>query len=495
MADTDHNLTFLAEMVRWLGEQLGQVIVALEGQRTLDLEEELRRLAKASRTGDLESRRALREAVARLSLADAYDMAMAFTTYFELVNLAEEDYRARLLRLRRSRSSEHAPVRESIDAALAELRRRETSPDDLERLLESLSVELVFTAHPTESKRRTILSKLARIKALMQRDPRPPTAGAPDYDDETKLAIRQEIAALWLTDRSRTQQPLVTDEVKTGLWYFDATLWAVLPQLQADLERALEHHYPGVRAPKRWLSFGSWMGGDRDGNPNVTTAITAETIHLHRRGALEKFRSAARELARRLSVSRRRDTIGPAVDALLSGSDVLGSSHIRELAARYPNEPYRVALSALAARLDEAQQTTRAQPLYPFGFTRTLAMSPTLQLPLPPVPALSESDVARILDTLTTSLRAGQGRILIDGDLANLRTQLNVFGLQMARLDIRQHSEKHEAAVDEIFGALRRLDEDIPEADARLDEPTRVALLSTAIGAPWRSRHQPTLRW
>ncbi len=484
MKSSDHNLTFLADMVRWLGEQLGQVIVALEGQRTLDLVEELRHLAKACRAGDRAAREALRAAVARLTPADAYDMAMAFTTYFELVNLAEEDYRARLLRHRRAQTDAAEPVRESIDAALAELKRRGTSSTDLQRLLDDMSIELVFTAHPTESKRRTVLTKLQRIKWLLWRDPRPPSAGAPVYDAETTLNIRQEIAALWLTDRSRTQQPLVTDEVKTGLWYFDATLWSVLPQLQTDLEGALARHYPGARAPRRWLTFGSWMGGDRDGNPNVTTAVTAETIHLHRRGALEKFRGAARELARRLSVSRRRDTISPAVDAIVDGSDALMSTHVRELAARYPNEPYRVALSALASRLDDAQQATRVQPLFPLGFTRTLALSPTLQLPLAPQPAVSEADVARVLDTIISSLRAGQGRMLIDGDLANLRVQLNTFGLNMARLDIRQHSDRHESAVAEIFTALRALGEDAPDNYARYYESAKVALLNDALTSP-----------
>jgi phosphoenolpyruvate carboxylase len=347
-----------------------------------------------------------------------------------------------------------------------------------------MSIELVFTAHPTESKRRTVLTKLQRIKALLWRDPRAPSAGPPTYDAETTLGIRQEIAALWLTDRSRTQQPLVTDEVKTGLWYFDATLWSVLPQLQSDLEAALTRHYPSVRAPRRWLTFGSWMGGDRDGNPNVTTAVTAETIHLHRRGALEKFRASARDLARRLSVSRRRDSISPAVDAIIDGSDALMSAHVRDLAARYPNEPYRVALSALASRLDDAQQATRAQPLFPLGYVRTLALSATLQLPLAPQPAVSEADVARVLDTLISSLRAGHGRLLVDGDLANLRVQLNTFGLNMARLDIRQHSDRHQSAVSEIFSALRGLGEDTPDNYARYYESAKVALLNDALGAP-----------
>ncbi|MBX7212445.1 MAG: phosphoenolpyruvate carboxylase [Thermoflexales bacterium] len=476
MTHNDHNLSFLADRVHWLGELLGEIIVAMEGAPALARVERIRQLAKASRGGDEGARGALLAEIAALTPTEAYALAMAFTTYFELVNLAEEDYRTRILQHRRGQAN--APLRESIDAALAELRQKGATPEDVQRLLDNLSIELVFTAHPTESKRRTILSKLQRIKALLRRDARPPAEACATGDGRVAAAIRQEIAALWLSDRSRDQQPLATDEVRTGLWYFDATLWEVLPRLQEDLERALARHYPGLRAPRRWLSFGSWMGGDRDGNPNVTPAVTAETIHLHRRGALEKFRVDVRDLARRLSVSRLRVPVSGAVTALVDGSDARLSSRTRELAARYPREPYRVALSALAAQLEEAQQTTRTQPLYPFGHGRTLDLSPTLRLPLAVQAGITEADVAHVLDAITGSLRAGRGRLLIEGPLTELRERLNVFGLQMARLDLRQHADRHNSAVSEILG---RLGEPMPEG---LDEVGQLAALNLALVLP-----------
>ncbi len=167
----------------------------------------------------------------------------------------------------------------------------------------------MFTAHPTESKRRTLLTKLQRLGEILRERAQPELVGDTAVLDAD--CVEREIASLWLTDRSRAARPEVTDEARTGLWYFDTTLYATLPRLQVDLERALARHYPDVRPPRRWLSFGSWIGGDRDGNPNVTAAVTAEVLLLHRRLAIQKLRLAARELARTLSVSDRRDVVVP----------------------------------------------------------------------------------------------------------------------------------------------------------------------------------------
>src|ERR1019366_7762482 len=159
--------------------------------------------------------------------------------------------------------------------------------------------------------RRTLLAKLRRLAGILRARALPESS--PDCAVLDAETVEREIASLWLTDRSRTARPGVKDEARTGLWYFDTTLIETMPRLQRDMERALERHYPGVRAPRRWLSFGSWIGGDRDGNPEVTAETTAEVLLLHRRLAIEKTRLAARELGRSLSVSDLRDPIVPAV--------------------------------------------------------------------------------------------------------------------------------------------------------------------------------------
>ena len=157
-----------------------------------------------------------------------------------------------------------------------------------------LRVELVLTAHPTEAKRRTVLSKLQRIAAtlsdLHRDDLVPPERAA------AEPALRAEITALWLTDRARTARPAVTDEVRTGLYFVEHMFWDVLPRIHAELEAALAEHYPGLTVPRRWLALGSWIGGDRDGNPYVTAAVTAETLRLHRGLAVEQHRRALQDL-------------------------------------------------------------------------------------------------------------------------------------------------------------------------------------------------------
>ena len=181
----------------------------------------------------------------------------------------------------------------------------------MQSLVDRLDIELVFTAHPTESKRRTLLTKLKRLGEILRQRATPNASPDPTILDAE--GVEREIASLWLTDRSRTSRPEVTDEARTGLWYFDTTLYETLPRLYADFGRALAKTYPSVRPPVRWLSFGTWIGGDRDGNPNVTADVTAEVLVLNRRLAIDKLRLAARDLSRNLTISDRRDPIGPAL--------------------------------------------------------------------------------------------------------------------------------------------------------------------------------------
>ena len=462
----------LNELIRRAGELLGDVIRALDGEDTFALEEKIRKLAKDSRAGDPYAPAALRETVSAISEADAYEMAMAFTTYFELVNLCEEQYRASKLqhyRAERAAGLRPEPIRESIEAALIELKQRGVTGEDLQRMLNRLHIEPVFTAHPTESKRRTVLSKLRRLAGLLRNDE------SPENDED----IKREVTALWLTDRARTVQPLVTDEVKTGLWYFDSTLWRVLPLLHKDFVVALSKHYPDVTPPDGWLTFGSWIGGDRDGNPNVTPDVTAETLKLHREATIDKVQSATHELSRLLSVSVNRDTISDAMQALIQQMDDT-SQRVRMIAGRYPNEPYRLMMAALTAQLQDAHRNTKQFSLYPFAQNNNiLAMSFSLALPLPLPAMLTSEDVDDRLDIVAESLRQGRARMLADGELAQLRTLVNVFGLHWARLDLRQHSAWHEQAMAEILNKAG-----VCPNYSELDEAAKIAVLTAQLAQP-----------
>jgi phosphoenolpyruvate carboxylase len=351
-----------------------------------------------------------------------------------LVNLAEENYRIMLLRRRRAarlaEAPDVAPLRETIEAAVLELKRRGLDSQAVQQLVDRLAIELVFTAHPTESKRRTLLGKLRRLGEILRARAQPEaTADPARFDAE---GVEREIASLWLTDRSRTARPEVADEARTGLWYFDTTLYDTLPRLYADMARALARHYPDVRPPTHWLSFGSWIGGDRDGNPNVTAAVTAEVLALHRKLAVEKLCAAAGELEQILTVSDRRDVISPALREELLG-DCDESGGVEELARRYPHEPYRLMLGVLRERL-----------------ARTAAAdSASAGLPRDPLDAAA---IRQMLETIRASLAAGRSSILQGGELAALRVQADVFGLHMAGLDMRQHSARHEEAVADVLG-------------------------------------------
>lgn len=426
--------------VRTLGSALGRVITRLEGRETFETVETLRLAAKARRGGDPRAEKQLAARIARLTPAAAFNQAMAFTLYFELVNLAEENFRIMLLRRRRaarlaSGGGALPPLRESIAAAVAELKARGVTAAAMQALVDRLDIELVFTAHPTESKRRTLLTKLRRLGEILRERAHPESArNLGSLDPE---CVEREIASLWLTDRSRVARPEVADEARTGLWYFDTTLFDTLPQLHADLVTALAQHYPGVQPPARWLTFGTWIGGDRDGNPNVTAAVTAEIVLLNRRLAIEKMRLAARELARTLTVSDRRDAVAPALTRVLREHPHL-SRHLEELGRRYPHEPYRLLLGLLRERLAQAVAEVRD--------------GAGLLAERDEAGAIDRATIAETLDAIRDSLTAGRGALLTGGELRVMAEQLAVFGLHTARLDLRQHSSQHEAAVAELLG-------------------------------------------
>jgi len=420
----------LGAAIRSLGNSLGRVITRLEGPETFETVETLRKLAKARRAGDHAAEGRLAGAVGGLDPVAAFNQAMAFTLYFELVNLAEENFRIQLLRERRRAwlKGEARPQRESIEAAIVELKSRGLEAAQVQAILDRIAIELVFTAHPTEAKRRTLLEKLRRLGALLRGE-------RADVDPES---VEREIASLWLTDRSRVARPEVADEARTGLWYFDTTLFETLPRLQADLVRALARHYPTVRAPETWLSFGSWIGGDRDGNPNVTAQVTADVLLLHRRLAVEKLRLAARELSRTLTVSDRRDTISPAVRRLARESRHF-SKHLEQIGHRYPHEPYRLLLGLLRERLAHAAVEVKDS---------SVLAAETVGDEL----CLSTPTVHETFRVIRESLAAGRGALLANGELVEAEHNLAVFGLHTARLDLRQHSSHHENAVAEVLG-------------------------------------------
>ena len=448
--------------IHFLGELLGQVITEQESPAIYDLEERVRQNAKGRRSappGSPEHARAageLAREIQSLTSQTARPVAAAFSLYFDLVNLAEENQRVNLLR-QEELANHPQPVHDSIGAAIAVLKSRRVSPGDLERLLSTLKIELVLTAHPTEAKRRTILSKLQRMAAslrLLERNDL-----LPHESQVCRAALLEEMTSLWHTDRARTARLSVTDEVRTTLYFVEEIFWEVLPSISTDLDEALAQHYPGLSGRHPWLTLASWVGGDRDGNPNVTHEVTAEALRLHRGLALERHRPAMQDLARRLSQSASRVPPPPELAAWFEARRPL-PSHVTFLESRYANEPYRLALSLLAQDLADASR---------------LDMTSSLLGRTPPSPRPHASD---FLDPLKI-IRRSLPKPVADGLPLTVQRQFEIFGLHSVRLDIREDASRLNAALGELLRALGLH----PRFEAA-DRQERLRLLVALLAAP-----------
>jgi phosphoenolpyruvate carboxylase len=435
----------LPAVIHLLGETLGEVLREQESLALFQTEEEIRALAKGRRSGKRAAALQLAQAVATFSVPAARATASAFAVYFDLVNLAEEGQRIQALRAR-ERSLDPAPIGDSIGEAVGLLRERGVSSAQMAALLAELHVELVLTAHPTEAKRRTVLSTLQRVSDSLHQLQRPDLL--PRERTAQLATLKAEVTALWLTDRARTTRPAVTDEVRTGLYFVDAIFWDAVPAVGGDLAQALHEHYPELTAPGGWLTLASWIGGDRDGNPSVIATVTAETLRLHRGLAVERHRRSLREVARRLSVSGERCPPPLALVRWLASRRPL-PEHVAYLEERYANEPYRLALSVLAADLEAASQED---------------MTSRLLDEAPHRARVTADETRKILALVAGAVPP----VLAGGALETLRRQLESFGLHAARLDIREDSGRIAAALGEIFVGLG-IDEDF----AGRDEPAR----------------------
>lgn len=421
----------LSATIHLVGDLLGQVIGEQESPAVFDTEERIRSLAKARRAGVGSAGEALAAEIAIFPPVMARSVASAFALYFDLVNLAEEVFRVQALR-ERERELDPAPIDESIASAIASLNECGVSVEAMAALLGDLHIELVLTAHPTEAKRRTILSKLRRISESLHELNRPDVL--PREHAALLAGLRAEITALWLTERARSTQPEVADEIRTGLYFVDAIFWEAMPRIYADLEAAISEHYPGLKTKNGWLSLASWIGGDRDGNPNVTVAVTAEALRLHRGLAVEHHRRSLQDLARRLSVSVHRVPPSPDLRAWLDQHRPL-PAHAAFLERRYVSEPYRLVLSILAAELEDASQEDMAQRL----------------LEATPYRGRAQVDeFTRALDLVSLAMP----RALVQDRLLTVERQFEIFGLHSARLDIREDSSRLKSALGEILRGL-----------------------------------------
>jgi phosphoenolpyruvate carboxylase len=416
--------------VRILGELLGDVLISQCGQSVFDSVEDIRSASKEFRAERTErGRDLLRAAVKRVPDTERQAVIQAFSLYFQLVNLAEQHHRLR--RRRAYEVASHAvPPRGTLEATLGHLVEKGVSAVEMTQLLDTLGLELVLTAHPTEALRRTILDKHEKI--MVQLALLDDARITPREQRDAMMSIKAQIVSMWQTRSVRKSRITVIDEVRNGLYFLDQILFDVIPQIHMDLEDALDTYYPG---PAPWhvptfLRFGSWMGGDRDGNPNVTAAVTLETLKIHADLALRKYEERVRGLGRELSTSL--ESMGANSEFLSSLSET-GTLEVGGVETEW-DEPYRAKVSQILQRL----QATRAHLLNEQNDTaKTGYLTPQ---------ALYED-----VQLMATSLSRHQGDALVRAFVAPLLRQIELFGFHMATLDIRQHSGVHEAAIDDLF--------------------------------------------
>lgn len=451
----------LGEQIHLLGDLLGEAIIEQEGQTVFELVEAIRGMAKASRAGDAAARERLLALVDALPIGWARPVVKSFAAYFQLVNLAEEEERVRVLHERAIRAHARGePMDETIAAAVRRLRDEGLDAGEIQTLLDNLFIMPVFTAHPTEAKRRTVLTKLNRIlNALHELDFHMPT---PNESAAASAALREEIVSLWQTDDTRQRQPTVLDEVRNGLYYFDTPLFDLAPRLYDELAAALARSYPhdAFRIPT-FLRFGSWIGGDRDGNPFVTPAVTEEALREQKARALRLYQRAMDRMHGHLSVSARFG-ISDELARSLEADARLFPDDAPRLAARYPGQPYRHKLAYIYRKLGATLEANEA----PWRADH---------LPRPATYAGVEPFLAD-LRMIQASLRDHRGARLADGRLGNLVRQAEVFGFHLATLDVRQHAGRHRAALAEVFARYG-----LAEDYVALSEERRCALLTAEL--------------
>ncbi len=443
-ADTDTRLRWT---VRQLGNLLGETIVEQEGQAIFELVEELRSLTRGQRQGDPSAGARIEQRTSRLvdDLEGTLGVLKAFTTYFQLVNLAEEQQRVRVVRQRRARAEEEGrPMPETIAAAVEGLRAGGTPPRELRQLLQELLIKPVFTAHPTEAKRRTILLKLLDLaKMLRYLDA---NVLLSSEKEATWEQIREIVVSLWQSDVNRERRPDVLDEVREGLNYFDTTLFDLLPEIYGELNQSLERVYPGedfgdaaeesAGHLPTFLRYGSWIGGDRDGNPFVTQDVTEGALRQQKQQALELYRRTVVGMYGHLSVAHTRGGFSQEfLDSLARDLERAPESDKARL-ERFSLEPYRQKMILIYRRLGASMAQNRE---------RWETQRPD------PWAYRNASEFTNDLELIQRSLRQNKGSRLASGRFARLVQQARIFGFHLASMDIRQHSDRHREAVAELL--------------------------------------------
>ncbi|NUQ87502.1 MAG: phosphoenolpyruvate carboxylase [Glycomyces artemisiae] len=425
--------------IRRLGNLLGQALVRQEGPQLLELVEEVRGLVR-HQPENVASR------LAKLDVTEEVDLARAFATYFHLANITEQVHRAR--DMRRSRAENGG----WLSQARAEITLEDVPADQIAAAAERLEVRPVFTAHPTEAARRSILIKLRNIADLLDAEAAERAVlGSADVD-AVNSRLAEIIDLLWQTDELRVEKPEPTDEARNAIYYLTDLYRDAAARVLTDLNATLTDLGGSPRPGTAPLRFGTWIGGDRDGNPFVTPEVTKQVLLMQHEHGIAAAEGAVAGLINELSVSQ---AVRPAsqelLDSVNADLDRLGTAIPGRYKRIHAEEPYRLKARAIEAKL----ANTRAR--HAEG--------------LPHRPGFDYADGRELLADLQVmrdSLARQRGQLPAKGVLDRVIRTVAAFGLQLATMDVREHSEAHHAVLAELYDATGELDK--PYADLTPEE-------------------------
>ena len=436
----------LRERVKLFGNLLGQVMRSQEGGRVLVAVEALRKGYIRLQQNDLPHKREqLARFIRKLDATTLTHVVRAFSTYFSLVNIAEEAF-AHQQRRRDSRGN--GPLwRGSFDHTIRQFHSEGMTPKELQDLLNGLLYQPVITAHPTESKRRTIFEQFRRIFLISEQldDPRL----SRNEREHVTEQLSDQLQTLWKTDEVRINRPTVHDEIRNGIFFFQESLFQAVPQTYRNLEKAINRVYGApdkIRVP-RFLRFGSWIGGDRDGNPNVKPETTAAALRVQTRCVLNEYVARTTQLLSQLTHSIR--MCQPSVEFMdgLARDNAYLLVIMKNTPTRYSHEPYRRKLAVIRYRLQLALDAV----------TRRIAGE---SVSTPEHAYGNEGELLRDLTMIGESLRGHGDENLAVGALQDFIRLVETFGFYLLALDVRQESNRHTEAIAELLAKTRDIDYD-----------------------------------